>query len=481
MSEILFAASLAAPKTLPSVASPIASSPLPNGADDYEPGNFESLLSPAPAKASATARPETKSKRSTAKQADSPDDSHAAAQPTDQNPTPQPRENSVASGVVLVTSFQDDPPRVINAQPATLNLQPFAMSELPVIGLRAVSGKATPARAGAAAPDLVTSETAGAQKETDAGGKSQVANWETGSRRSEKLATYDPHTATALRSPDDESSAPRANPKDASAAEPVDNGPDLGDTNPSSKSPSLAEQIGPTPIPEPGGMSAALPDSAMQTMQDVNEISVQTGQILPAVAVNLATARSNDERKVATTSLEASGTTTSTSTTVTPLADGSWIGTQTAPVADADATQATHVVAAHSAIENAIISLPRQEPGSVSLLLTTDSKTELSLHVKMEQGHVHAQAVVERGDFAALKAGWSQLQSRLAEHGVRLAPLSSSLGQGTSTGNGSSPFPRRERDVQPENDLSIPPTTKQSQARSSRAPAVTAHRREWWA
>ena len=136
----------------------------------------------------------------------------------------------------------------------------------------------------------------------------------------------------------------------------------------------------------------------------------------------------------------------------------------------------------HRAIDNALAGLPRMDSASVSLVLTPDSHTQLALHLKLQHGQVEAQAILQRGDFAALRADWGQLQSRLAGEGVRLAPLAAAAGHGSALTSGSFSSTPRERQPTPPNDPCAPTAAKKKPARQSGGPTVLrAKGREWWA
>jgi hypothetical protein len=232
------------------------------------------------------------------------------------------------------------------------------------------------------------------------------------------------------------------------------------------------------PTGDEDGMSAALQDGAMQKMQDANENAAPAEQNLPISAASFSVSHSSDrEHKAALASMSANGTSTST-TAISPGAANGPQPAQTASVAT-DA-QAARSVLAHRSIENLMRSFPRQDSGSVSVVLTPDANTQVALHVKMQQGQMQAQAVLERGDYSALKADWGSLQSRLSDQGVRLAPLSSSVDPRSSSGSGGSFSQQPQRDVQAENETPSL-TSNKPRASQSAAPAATAHRREWWA
>ncbi|MGA2863785.1 MAG: hypothetical protein ABSF95_04795 [Verrucomicrobiota bacterium] len=141
--------------------------------------------------------------------------------------------------------------------------------------------------------------------------------------------------------------------------------------------------------------------------------------------------------------------------------------------------------AVRHAIDSARVGLERAEAASVRLVLRPDANTQLALHIKWQQGHFEALAVVERGDFAALGAGWTQLQSRLAEQGVRLAPLVSSLEYSRSFLGGQSSSARQERsseqDLPGVEELKELPSSRRGTSQPGRRNRSSGSQREWWA
>jgi hypothetical protein len=277
------------------------------------------------------------------------------------------------------------------------------------------------------------------------------------------------------------SGSPPPTPDPSTAPSPAQSGAvaEAHDSTTSGKTLADSPQSSLTPVAGEDGMSAALQDGAMQKTQNVNESSDLAEQNLPISSASFAFARSSEsDHKPGVASLSPGATSTST----TSAMPGAPSVPMPAPVANsATGAQAAPSGLAHRSIENFMLNnFPRQDSGSVSVVLTPDANTQLSLHVKMEQGHLQAQAVLDRGDFGTLKADWGSLQSRLADQGVRLAPLASGADQRSSFGSGSSPSHQQQRDVQAENEApSLNPN--QSRARKAAAPAATAHRREWWA
>ncbi len=143
------------------------------------------------------------------------------------------------------------------------------------------------------------------------------------------------------------------------------------------------------------------------------------------------------------------------------------------------------VEAVRHAIDDAAAGLRRGDGASVSLVLRPDANIQLALHVKFQQGHLEALAVLERGDFAALGAGWTQLQSRLAEQGVRLAPLVPGSDPSMSFLGGEPHRPGQDR--QPKHptpaleDLPNLVATRTGTSKSAARNKSFSTQREWWA
>jgi len=70
--------------------------------------------------------------------------------------------------------------------------------------------------------------------------------------------------------------------------------------------------------------------------------------------------------------------------------------------------------------------LKDMKAASLSLVLSREKDTQLTLNVQLQQGHYEMVAVLDRPDFGARNAEWERLQFRLAEQGIRLIPLVSS-------------------------------------------------------
>jgi hypothetical protein len=88
----------------------------------------------------------------------------------------------------------------------------------------------------------------------------------------------------------------------------------------------------------------------------------------------------------------------------------------------------------------------RKENLSVSGVLKRDGGTQLTWQMKLRHGDFEVLAVLERGNSTTPDADWARLQLRLAEHGVRMAPLATSGERASWYGTGRIPTSARMLD-----------------------------------
>jgi hypothetical protein len=74
---------------------------------------------------------------------------------------------------------------------------------------------------------------------------------------------------------------------------------------------------------------------------------------------------------------------------------------------------------------------------SLQVVIKPDAGTQLSLELRQRGGDMQIQAVLQQGDFNQLSQQWPDLQQRLQEKGIQLAPLTDEgvSGKGSSDGN----------------------------------------------
>lgn len=120
----------------------------------------------------------------------------------------------------------------------------------------------------------------------------------------------------------------------------------------------------------------------------------------------------------------------------------------------------------------------------LSVVLRPDNDTEILLRLRVQDGAIEAHARCDRGNYAALNSQWGDLQEALSACGVRLAPLTVSMGSGYEWQNGSqtrfdssssfnqprqSQHPPSSASQQQQEGTSDQPRTRQAQSRGRRS------------
>ncbi len=123
----------------------------------------------------------------------------------------------------------------------------------------------------------------------------------------------------------------------------------------------------------------------------------------------------------------------------------------------------------------------------VEVILTPDTKTQISLKLQWRDGQVEVQARCDMGDHRSLNSEWSQLQASLAAHGVRLSHLSERVQTGFTEFFSNSGFSKpqggeRQSSAQQSAADALSPTVVQPAKSGGAKPAIRAnHLLESWA
>jgi hypothetical protein len=180
------------------------------------------------------------------------------------------------------------------------------------------------------------------------------------------------------------------------------------------------------------GTSIAKQDMSMKQAEKTNKIAGQNEKVLPGNAVYAA--------RGSTSSLS----TDSIATTVTATA-----GSSTADNVDGLSAPPADSVAVAVATNNRTSALERTQElvtvsaarlsdsgnNSMQVVIKPDSGTQLSLELRQRGGNVEVQAALQQGDFNHLNQQWPDLQHRLEEKGIRLAPLTDDGASGSNSGS----------------------------------------------
>ena len=233
------------------------------------------------------------------------------------------------------------------------------------------------------------------------------------------------------------------------------------------------------PAPSPHGMSVALHKATMRPADEMNENSCPTEQNLPGMKASLRPGARDRFAAFGASQVRVAGT--GADITDPGVLTGNRLhNPEPSAQFEKSAEPSAAAEMVRRATVDAVAGLRQANEVPVSVLLKPDAQTELSLHFKLQRGHLEAVAVLKQGDFSSLSSEWGQLQSRLAEQNIHLAPLIAQA-RAATTGGGQSFSGNR----QPDNSFSadIPqPRFASSPVRKPGKPAVsTATGREWWA
>ena len=88
----------------------------------------------------------------------------------------------------------------------------------------------------------------------------------------------------------------------------------------------------------------------------------------------------------------------------------------------------------HDMVALHAVRLLEAQTDTLSVVIKPGAGTELSLELRQRNGSVEAHAVLSRGDFQLMNQHWPELQQRLEQRGIKLAPLGGEAGFSTDSG-----------------------------------------------
>jgi hypothetical protein len=88
----------------------------------------------------------------------------------------------------------------------------------------------------------------------------------------------------------------------------------------------------------------------------------------------------------------------------------------------------------------------------MQVVIKPGSGIELSLQLRQRGDGVEAHAVLQQGDFSQMNQHWSELQQRLEQRGIRLAPLTGSENS-TAFGGGNEFQKQQQRQTEEQDPL----------------------------
>jgi len=98
----------------------------------------------------------------------------------------------------------------------------------------------------------------------------------------------------------------------------------------------------------------------------------------------------------------------------------------------------------HDMVAMQAVRLVDSKLDSLSVVIKPGAGTQLSLELRQHGDTIEAQVTLQRGDFGHLSQHWPELQQRLEQRGVRLAPLTGS--ENSTTDGGAGGFQQSQRE-----------------------------------
>jgi hypothetical protein len=190
-----------------------------------------------------------------------------------------------------------------------------------------------------------------------------------------------------------------------------------------------AAAAAPTASAKPHGTSVAKQDVPMKNTEQTNKVAGPGEKVLPGDAIPVARENNLPGRA---SSLPVSARVVLPETnvaTVSTAADSPVRSAGSVEVAAAisnvtdirsQALERTHDLMALHATR-----LVGSSSDSLQVVIKPDAGTQLSLELRQRGGGIEAQAVLQSGDLENLKQHWPELQQRLEQRGIKLAPLTS--------------------------------------------------------
>lgn len=186
----------------------------------------------------------------------------------------------------------------------------------------------------------------------------------------------------------------------------------------------------PAPSTDSDGTSIAKQDMTMRQAEKTNKIAGQTEKVLPGNGISVT--RSNVPSPVGshgmqfTATVAASSSTSANTNTAATLPVNLAVTPSAVDLHDGILERAQNLVALNT------MRLSDSGNNSMQVVIKPAAGTQISLELRQHGGTVEVQAVLQQGDFNHLNQQWSDLQQRLDQRGIRLAPL---VDNGSFAGN----------------------------------------------
>ncbi len=209
---------------------------------------------------------------------------------------------------------------------------------------------------------------------------------------------------------------------------------------PSRGHPALAAGVTKTP-PANDGTRAAKIASQMKNTEKTNKIAGSSQKNLPSNVISLASENKLPGASLASASARNSQPATAigvgpiAASTATAALDQTSGNLATSSIID---LRSRAVERMHDMVALQATRLQDSSLDSLQVVIKPGAGMQLSLSLQQHRDGIDAQAVLQRGDLNYLSQHWPELQQRLEQRGVRLAPLTGQ--ENTANGNGQSGY-----------------------------------------
>jgi hypothetical protein len=222
----------------------------------------------------------------------------------------------------------------------------------------------------------------------------------------------------------------------------------LAGTNSLSTSPSDADGQTPSMVI---GTSSALMAESMNTGEKTDKTADQNGKLLPGSVSVVAHGNDLPSSFVQSTSTTSANLINPSDTSSASLSSADGAASLSASDLRLQTLERTHELVADNAMRP-----ERSGSDTLTVVIKPGGGTQLSLELRQHGDGVEAQASLQQGDYHHLNQNWSDLQQRLEQRGIRLAPLVDG-GSFTNSGNEQSgKSPARPSETLADLDLSKP-------------------------
>jgi hypothetical protein len=190
------------------------------------------------------------------------------------------------------------------------------------------------------------------------------------------------------------------------------------------------------PPPDFNGMSIAKQDLSVKQAEKTNNLAGQTEKVLPGntalgAQANTRLAVSSHPEQVAAAAPVSSDALESSGTVAAPAI-------HSVSVSNTPAVERMQEMVTLNAVR-----LSDSGNNLMQVVIKPDAGTQLSLELRQHGDGVEVQAVLQNGDFHHLNQQWPELQQRLGQRGIQLAPLASDA-TAAHSGGGSYQQPQQQ-------------------------------------